>query len=885
MKRFNLCFTVCSALLLTNTSFAQSNTPTLSKEASKPKQERVLEETVVTATRRAQSLGEVPIAVSVISEEALTNSGTFDVKALNQLSPSVLISSTGSESNTSARIRGIGTVGDNVGLESSVAIFVDGVYRSRTGVGMGELGDVQQIEVLRGPQGTLFGRNASAGLIHITTARPTHEFEAKGAATVGNYDQLRLEASVNGGLTDNLVGKLEGIFYERDGFYEDVNTGYDVNNRDRYFMRGQLYFQPEDNISLRVIGDYSKRKEDCCGAVFATDDVSDGTDQYQPLTNSQLLDPANNPNIGLLAAISGKTLAELYPSMDDPYDRKIAISPGENFGGETEAWGLSAELNWELSNGMTLTSITAYRENDSHQAADAEYHYVDILNITDKNSNRTFETFSQEFRLQGLAFDERLDWLVGAYYSNEELISKSTLKFGSDYGSYVSCLLASEISPAVVDPQSSGCLTPTGRAIAGGVLSPGTLSAYDLLYTIRDLGDEGSEYSQDSTSAAIFTHNIFKVTDTIDFTLGLRYTQEEKDFDSDFNNTNTVCPAMFNLSPDIIPALAPAFLTLACQGNSTSALNNLNLKDSKSEEEITGTMVLSWQAMEDVMVYGSYSRGYKAGGFNLDRSALGPAFTQRSNSDVDNLKFDPETVNAFEVGAKYYSPRFTASAALFQQQFDNFQLNTFDGTVYIVETINGCDKNLGGADQDEDASTGACNSSDVEHGVTSEGVELEAAFLATPTVNLMAGVTYVESKYEDDLVGDDKGSPLSPSLKRLPGEQLSNAPELVSTASVTWTPAIGNSGLTGLVYFNARYSDDYNTGSNLAGQKVQDSYTVVNARLGIVGRDDEWSVELWSNNLFDEDYAQVIFDTAFVGSYTAYLADPRTYGLTVRSNF
>jgi iron complex outermembrane receptor protein len=135
------------------------------------------------------------------------------------------------------------------------------------------------------------------------------------------------------------------------------------------------------------------------------------------------------------------------------------------------------------------------------------------------------------------------------------------------------------------------------------------------------------------------------------------------------------------------------------------------------------------------------------------------------------------------------------------------------------------------------------------------------------------------------LVGNADGAPLSPSLSRLPGKQLSNAPRNVWTNAVTWTPAIGSTGLTGLVYVNARSSSRYNTGSNLAPNKVQQGFTVVNARIGVRGPDEAWAAELWAQNLLNQDYTQVIFDSAFQGSYTAYLGDPRTYGLTVRARF
>ncbi|MGE0178752.1 MAG: TonB-dependent receptor plug domain-containing protein, partial [Sphingomonas sp.] len=156
---------------------------------------------VVTAQGRRQILQDVPLAVSAVNAESMQNSGANDLRQLNQLAPSLLVSSTGTEANGSARIRGIGTVGDNPGLESSVAVFIDGVYRSRSGIGLNELGEIERVEVLRGPQGTLFGRNASAGLIHVITRRPEFQFGGMAELTYGNYDYIRGQVGITGPIT------------------------------------------------------------------------------------------------------------------------------------------------------------------------------------------------------------------------------------------------------------------------------------------------------------------------------------------------------------------------------------------------------------------------------------------------------------------------------------------------------------------------------------------------------------------------------------------------------------------------------------------------------------------------------------------------------------
>ena len=167
-----------------------------------------------------------------------------------------------------ANIRGIGTVGDNPGLESSVAVFIDGVYRSRTGVGLTELGPIDRVEVLRGPQGTLFGRNASAGLIHVITAKPRFTREIYGEASLGNYDLRRIELGATGPITDTLAARIDGVWMQRDGFLDDVISGGDYNDRNRYMVRGQLLYQPNDDLSVRLIADYAKRNEQCCAAVY-----------------------------------------------------------------------------------------------------------------------------------------------------------------------------------------------------------------------------------------------------------------------------------------------------------------------------------------------------------------------------------------------------------------------------------------------------------------------------------------------------------------------------------------------------------------------------------------------------------------------------------------
>jgi iron complex outermembrane receptor protein len=938
MKKYWLLSAGIAALATPTFAHAQGTTGTTgaADAAAQPTDEAANEgEIVVTAQGRRQVLQDVPLAVTAVGGPALQNSGATDIRQLNQLAPSLLVSSTGTEANGSARIRGIGTVGDNPGLESSVAVFIDGVYRSRSGIGLNELGAIERIEVLRGPQGTLFGRNASAGLIHIITARPEFEFGGNVELTYGNFNYMRGGGSITGPISEQLAFRVDAIYSRRDGFYDVVNasggTENHVNNRDRFFGRAQLLLEPNDALSVRLIGDFSTRNESCCGAVYIgtaeTFDPTPGSpgdfDTRAPGAGGS---PDGNRIIDVLASLGG-----VIPSRGDPFNRQLALTPGTTYEGETTDWGVSLQADWDLG-GATLTSITGFRNYKATAPSDTDYTNVDILRRNDDdNAFRDFQTFTQEVRLQGSALGGFLDWLVGGYYANEDLHVRDNIQFGAQYGAFASCRLVATVSPnpALRSPAAPGCMSAAGRATISGAFGgagPAILAGLDRLSTVNNVGDQFANYFQDSTNWALFTHNIVHITDTLSLTLGARYTHENKDFSASFNNTNTICPTQQAFFSNFLPGGATPFpagvqpfmqgiVNLTCQGNTSSSLNALNLSDSRSESEWTGTGVLSWKPVNPLLIYASYSHGYKAGGFNLDRSALGspifsPTDPRQSGGrgpgfNTANLQFDAEIVDAWEAGFKWTRRNFTVNVAAFRQTFSNFQLNTFNGSVFLVQNINGCSDSLGTLDSDASNATGACAPGSVTSGVISSGVELEVAIYPRRDLQFTAGFTYANTHYRSDLVGRDTGTALDSALFLLPGDNLSNAPKYVATASATWTPAIGNSGMSLLVYADTRLTGDYNTGSDLFPEKEQDSFALVNARLGVRGPGQRWSIELWAQNLLDIDYQQVGFNAPFQGSnsvahvtnfgspsfttanqlFASFLAEPRTFGITGRFRF
>lgn len=879
-------------------------------------QEGATEETpeiVVTAQGRSQLLSDVPVAISAVNAETLQNSGANDIRQLNQVAPSLLVSSTGSEANGSARIRGIGTVGDNPGLESSVPVFIDGVYRSRSGIGLNELGEIDRVEVQRGPQGTLGGRNSSAGLISIYSKKPEFTFGGSGELTYGNFDFMRAASSITGPISEQVAFRVDGVYVKRDGFYRDDTNGRDVNNRDRYFLRGQLLFEPNDDLTVRLIADYTSRKEECCAATYVDRTVNQYIGDLNNLSSP--LTPLQSTGNNIINVL--RDLGQPLAAFNQGYGRRISVSPNRVFTGETKDYGFSGQIDYNLG-GATLTSITAYREYRSGQASDTDYGEVDILyRAPSDDAYRQFHTFTQELRLRGEAFDGKLDWLIGGFYANEKLTVQDNLRFGNQYGRFANCRIVSGGGLAFAySPASQSCINPALRPTVTGALGaagPIIVAGLDRLDTLNDRGSTIDRYFQNGTNWALFTHNIVNITDTINLTLGLRYTSDKKKFNARFGNDNTVCTAnqaaLAPLLTTAAAATAGAVIGLSCQGNSTAELNGVAIRDQRNEDEFTGTAILSWKPIDDLLLYGSYARGYKAGGFNLDRSALkSPIATFASvggaQALVRNLQFDPEMVDSYELGAKYSTGPFSLSVSAFRSDFSSFQLNTFNGTVFLVQNVNGCDNLVGGSNADTDLSnaTGSCAPGDVSYGVRTQGFELEGSLVPARNFRVAAGLTYASTKYRNDLIGTNTGAPLDAALRKLPGDNLSNAPELVATGSMTWTPEIGDSGLSGLFYLDTRMTSDYNTGSDLFPQKEQDGFALFNARVGLRGQDEAWSVELWGQNIFNKAYAQVAFNAPFQAGTTAapyldpqypggrqifshFLAEPRTYGITVRGKF
>ena len=830
-----------------------------------------VDDIIVTAQKREQSLQDVPIVVTTLSQETLQNAGVSDIKDLQILTPGLTVTSTASEASTTARIRGVGTVGDNPGLESSVGVVIDGVYRSRNSVGFGDLGELQRIEVLKGPQGTLFGKNTSAGVINIITAQPSFTPEFNADFTVGNYGALAASGSVSGPITDQLAFRLYAGRKVRNGFME-IDTGdgprpeTDDNNVDFSTARAQLLWLPGDNVSFRLIADYSSRDEYCCvgtqirtGATFPfIDALSTGTGQRPPA-----------PGFGLL-----------------PFSRTAFAN--RSTGQDVNDMGVSLETNIDLPDlfgGATLTSITSWRDWTFVNGQDADFTGADIAyRLQDGDFGFTVENLTQEIRLAGAT--DRLDWLVGVFATREDIGRTDSFYLGADYGPMVSFALSAAlnravpafpVSPAIIPcftrtaqtaPQLQACLGTGGAMFGGGpAFAPGQ--------SLEDV------YEQRSDSFAIFTNNTFAVTDALDLTLGLRYTYDDKSLGGLQTNGSgtgaaTCGAALANQAAiaGVLGATASSILGTLCLPWSSPFYNNRAVTESESDGELSGTVKASYRISPQAMVYASFARGYKSFGYNLDR-------VQTGLTPNASLLFPSEVVDSYELGTKLtlLDRTLLLNATYFDQTFTDFQLNTFLGTSFVVESI---------------------------PELTSRGVDADFVwFTPIEGLSFSGGVTYTQTEYGVFTAADLANPGNFPQLSLLPGATASFAPEWSGSASMTFDRSLGN-GLRGGFSLSAKYMGDYNTGSDLLPAKQQDAFTMVNGRIILGTEDERWTLEGWVQNLTDEEYIQVAYNAFLQGSafqstvqpsgtfynpaldsqtYAAFNGAPRTYGMTLRIRY
>jgi iron complex outermembrane receptor protein len=802
-----------------------------------------LEEIIVTAQKRSENLQDVPISVVAISAQQIKDAGITDIRNLAILTPGLTVTSEGNEAITTARIRGIGTVGDNPGLESSVGVNIDGVYRPRNGVAFGDLGEIEQIEVLYGPQGELFGKNNDAGVINVTTKRPSSTFGAMAEVTGGNFNDREVRTSVTGPLSDIMAGRMYVGYQQNSGFLQVVNgvgpsEQNNTNNRKAYNARGQLLITPSDDVDFLLIADYAKRNESCCSAVV------EYPGPFQGLVNVFASNPLLGGKPGALgdSPLIGQPGVVRLPNSYVAYDNQIIKQ-------NVRDMGISGELNWNLGFGK-LTSITAWRDNTVAGGNDVDYTGIDLLSFPDNgNANSTdFKQFSEELRLAGKAGP--LNWLVGGFFSNEILTTRTLGATGDQFETYISAVASASIGQPV-NPLLVSQLT--GNAPGATFFGTGY----------------NDDYQQTARSFALFTNETWNITQGLDLTVGLRGTEEKKTATASYNSIGggPGCAALLKspglFTPPLAGTNAQAFLLgYGCYTGLDPEFTGKGFDQSNTENNLSGTVKLSYRFNEEVMTYISGANGYKAGGYNLSRVTNAPSAADPIGISPNfDTHFPRETVESFEAGIKttLFDKTLRLNAAVFYQKYTDFQLNTFTGIQFVVTSL---DK------------------------VVSKGVDVDFAW-ATP----LSGLT-IAGGITQDLTNIDNFGNALPDFCGGPGNgctardnnRLSFAPLWSGALSASYLIPLGTLGLRTSV--EEKYNSSYNTGSDLDPRKIQQGFGLLNARIGIGALDESWAIEAWGANLADKYYYAVAFDSPFqFNTISSYLGAPRTFGLTARVKF
>jgi outer membrane receptor protein involved in Fe transport len=866
MRRFNrlitaaLCSTICSAMLV----------PAAYAQTAESSDDSGDEPIIVTATLRAMDVQDIPLAVTAVAPEALERQGVNDIKNLASISPSINIQSSQTETQgTSIKIRGVGTTGNNTGLESSVGVFIDGVYQSRPGVALGDLVDIERLEILRGPQGTLFGRNTSAGALNVSTKRPSlSTTEGFVNASYGNYDFMNLQGGVSLPVVQDVAGvRLSGTWRKRDGYLKSP-TGAESNDRDRYMLRGQLYIEPNADVSIRLLADYAKTDEQCCEAVIVRET------ELAPFSAFHGLASDGVDQSGLSAL------------------KNLSINGGPYKNGSKQ-WGTSAELKWDLG-GAKLTSVTAYRKFDSSSTTVGGFTANDTYTVGNGAptsrvgilpSGDHIKTFTQELRLQGTAVNDRVDWLVGGFYSSEKIRADQTMTLNADFqrtGSAFNFANAAGVNPLFA-------LTALGNA---GV-------------PVNANGNYAeNRFLQDASSYSVFTHNVISFTDKLSLTLGARYVNETKD--ASFNQLAgttgagaSACQASVNgvLTGGVPAPLRAGMIGINCFPFATSvaltapAAVGGGLASAKlplprvwaqefKDDEITYTAQLGYKANEDLLLYAGYSHGFKSGGFNLDPQS---ATLQNSGAILAGLatgtivapvyadpSFKSEKVNQIEVGVKAtLFGAIKANLALFDMKMSDFQVLEFTGVQFLTFNVNSA---------------------------RSTGAELELFGKLSDNISANVSATYANARYPSNCA-DGVAVAARPSTLRLCGQDLTNAPRFAGVVGMTYNGPLNDSGWNLLVNGNVNYSDSRTTrtiDTDTNGLPVplaqQENYFKMNARIGLTTPDDRYTFELWGTNLTNEITRGITANTPLRGgagtrSLIGFVEEPRMYGMTVRAKF
>jgi len=632
---------LCLAVVIAGLSLGQT---ALAQEQRESGASEILEELVVTARRREEGLQNAPIAISAYTGETLEYRGVTKLDEITRFVPNLTIEnnpSFGGASNSAAiYIRGIGQKEFLPTSEPGVGLYVDGVYIARSVGAILDLIDIERLEVLRGPQGTLFGRNTIGGAINITTVTPEpgDEFGGEIGAAYGTDDRINLRGALNIPMGDTLAARVSVASFQQDG-YVDRSDGIDLGDDDTITGRLAVAWRPSDRLSLDFRLDATRDKENGPAMELLGIDFTD-LSQLNGLVAAVPPPMAFVHNITTAAVGPGQPCAATdaagngitsNPNSPNCYDNRYVGKDGKNDGtaparSESDVLGLSADISYEINDNLTLRSITAWRDLDSEFARDGDHSPHRISQFQDTLEQTQF---TQELQLLGTY--ERMNWIAGIYYFAEDGDNENTLDF--------------------------------------------TISNFR----------SGGEF--DNKSMAAFAQLTYDFTDQLHLTVGGRYTDESKKFHPD--------QVIYqNYYAGISQVLPPGHPLAALDAPFLQAGTRI-LPDLEKELEInefTPMVNLSYDFADNIMAYATYSEGFKSGGFTqrVFPPVIPPFTAPPGTPDIDLIPtYDPEFVDVYELGFKstLLDGRMRFNGAIFHTDYDDLQVQVFDSVAPVTENI------------------------------------------------------------------------------------------------------------------------------------------------------------------------------------------------------
>jgi iron complex outermembrane receptor protein len=810
---------------------------------------QVLEEVLVTARKKTESLMDVPVAVSVVSGAEMDNQGITNLEQLSSQVPGLQLGR--SALTSSIYIRGIGS-GGNLGFEQSVGMYVDGIYQTRSRQFTQSLVDLDRIEFLRGPQSLLFGKNTVAGAIKVESSNPVPGDDFNGylmADIEPEYGTARGTAVLSGSLSDSFAARLSVRYQESDGYVDNVYIDRDVAQRDDTIARLSLVWQPSD--TLRFTGKLSRTKMESIG-IEQTNPVADSTLLDQTLAGNTQLIPTQV--VGAIAAFATPGFAAATGSKAyDSWTGNLDWAPYDEE--ETESNQASLRVDWELER-FTLTSLTGYSDFSFEQQHDVDFHPG---NVAGGVSTEDVELFSQEFRIAS-DFDGFFNFTAGVYYEEQELQIDANPTLDGSLGGLLGQLPANALSPSLPPlPLSTLGVNSAWNGLVLSSLDP----ANAVLIGAEQINIySGVTNKNDNDTLAFFGELTFDLSDSLFLDVGGRWSEDSKKTNKQVQlGVGAPGEQTVVIGSDGVPTGA-----LDAQNTGVVAVSwalasayphNQDLK--RDESHFDPSVRLRWDMSDDTMTYISYVEGYKSGGFNPSGDSANPDGTPGPGTE-----FDDEQAQAWELGVKttFWDGRARLSTTLFRTEIEDLQVTSFRGLTFVVDNA---------------------------AAMTSQGLEMEGQFALSEEWEVGGSFAYLDSEFDDytngpctigqvAAVGADCSQDLS-------GERGPNAPEWSGVVYANYEQAMGDNFLFRF-NINGAYKDEYFLDGDLDPNTLQDSYFKLNARIALAGGDDSWEIALYGRNLTDETTYTFATDAPLsAGIYGGWVEEPMIVGLQGRYNF